>query len=158
MTHADLVARAARWLANTRKCVLVLQEVQCWSIDEFPDAIGWTLRTGSILVECKMSRGDFHADKRKRFRQRRRESMGRERWYLTPPGLLNASDLPEGYGLIELHGRTVRKIVEAATAERPGRQDAEMPLLLHAVRKEAWGAGWKGRMVRLACKATQEPA
>lgn len=155
MTHDDLVARAARWLTNARNCVLVLAEPQCWAVSEFPDAIGWTLRGHSVLVECKTSRSDFHADKRKTCRRTGRETMGRERWYLTPAGLLTAADLPEGYGLIELHGRSLHKMHPADIAERPGRHDAEMPLLIHAARKQAWAEGWKGRKVRLAVSPTE---
>lgn len=164
ITHGQLVQRADRWLRNTRKCALVMVEVQTWATNEFPDAIGWTHDGYSILVECKTSRGDFHADKRKTCKRAvrigtRSETMGRERWYMTPPGLLTAADLPPGYGLLELHGRTLRKVVRASVEERPGRHEAEAPLLIAASRREAWGRGWKGRCVSLTCAASEpEPA
>lgn len=154
MNHADLVKRAGRWLANTRKCVLSFQEANCWGIREFPDAIGWTIDGYSILVECKTNLKDFHRDKHKPAKYLAKasggETMGRERWFLTPAGLLAPEQLPEGSGLLEVRGRVLRRVVEAATDERPGRQDAELPLLLWAARKQAWKRGYSARMVKLA--------
>ncbi len=138
LSHADLVKSAARWLAGSRKCGLVLVEPQQWTVGEFPDAIGWTPDGYSVLVECKVSRSDFHADKRKPSRRQAKESMGRERWYLTPPKLLREEDLPPGYGLLESRGKIIRKVVLAAKSERPGRQAAELPLLVKAGRKNGW--------------------
>lgn len=156
--HSDLVERAGRWLSTTRRCGLVVQEGQCWSVGEFPDAIGWMPDGRSILVECKTSRSDFHADKRKISKQSGRETMGRERWYLTPRGLLSPEDLPDGYGLLETRGKHLKRVVRADETERPGRQEAELPLLISAARKEAWGAGWVGRQVRLVAIPCAEPS
>lgn len=154
LTHAVLVSIAAKWLAGSQRCALVLEEAQCWSVNEFPDAIGWHTDGRSILVECKMTRSDFHADKRKTCRRTGAETMGRERYYLTPVGLLSAADMPEGYGLLETRGSRVWKIRPANIDERPGRIAAELPLVIHAARKEAWDAGHQGRNVRLTCEPT----
>lgn len=148
--HTALVKRAAAWLVGTRRCVLVLQEANCWAVNEFPDAIGWLVDGRSIMVECKTSRADFHRDKHKASRRLRDVGMGRERWYLAPRGVLTAEDMPPGYGLLEMHGtRRLRVIAEADTAERPGRQDAEIKLLIATSRKEAWAHEWDGRQVVL---------
>ena len=159
-THAELVQRAARWLSSSG-CVLVLSEANCWAIDEFPDAIGWKLHGYSILVECKMSRSDFQRDMHKSSKQRARRqgtsTMGRERWYFAPQGLLKPEDMPEGYGLIEKVGRKVDVVHPADTEERAGRQRAEMPLLIHAARKQAWANGCKGRHVRLETVTPKPP-
>ena len=58
-----------------------------------------------------MSRSDFHRDKKKHFRRNPWQGMGQERWYLTPAGLLKPSDLPEDWGLAEVRGKVIRKIV-----------------------------------------------
>lgn len=113
MTHADLVARAAQWLANTEKCGVVVTEQMISRGEEAPDAIGW--RYGgrdSILVECKVSLSDFYADRQKAHRKLG-QSCGRRRYYLTPPGLLATRALPDGWGLLEFDGRIVRRVREA---------------------------------------------
>ncbi len=42
MTHADLVKRAVRWLASSRRCVVVLAESSAFCSNQVPDALGWT--------------------------------------------------------------------------------------------------------------------
>ncbi len=98
ITHDFLVAKAAYWLENSRKCYIVISEKGI--ADEIPDSIGFGPRGWSILVECKVSKSDFYADKKKPSRQGK-PGLGQERWYLTPPGLLNTDSLPEGWGLLE---------------------------------------------------------
>lgn len=117
MTHDELVRRACGWLKGTRCCRLVVSEPP---VDgEKPDAIGWRHGEGSHLVECKISRNDFHADRRKRWRVHpawgRGRGLGLYRWYLTPPGLLRNCTLPPCWGLAEAHPRQVRIV-------RPARQ------------------------------------
>lgn len=66
MSHEDLIDRAVRWLYGTKNCNVVLAENA--SCAEIPDAIGWGTSWkahGSIVVECKTSLSDFHADKKK---------------------------------------------------------------------------------------------
>src|SRR2546430_10016870 len=63
MTHAQLVQKAVEWLRAYR-CGVVLSEQACIS-GEMPDAIGWKRSCHSVLVECKISRADFLADRGK---------------------------------------------------------------------------------------------
>lgn len=115
ISHSSLVQAAARWLENTRKCSLVLTEFTSAGF-ETPDAIGWRIAEGwSILVECKTSRSDFRRDREKISRQHRSMSIGQERWYLTPPGLLRAEEVPDGWGLLEA-GNRVRRAVRCPAA------------------------------------------
>ena len=51
------------------------------------DAIGWKRACHSVLVECKISRADFLADRDKPFRQKPEFGVGSERFYLVPEGL-----------------------------------------------------------------------
>jgi len=74
MTHNELVERAGRWLLNTMRCKLVILEPKPISCDEHPDAIGWDRHGNSIVVECKISKADFYADRRKKWRERRTSS------------------------------------------------------------------------------------
>lgn len=148
MTHALLVQLAARWLASTRGCSLVLTEFVCAGAVETPDAIGWRIDQGwSILVECKVSRADFRADfANKLSRSSREHSIGQERWYLTPPGLLRAEEIPEGWGLLET-GAKVRVVVRCPTGPAAGErwpqgqidrrvQANELPFLLSVYRRK----------------------
>jgi hypothetical protein len=108
MTHRDLVEIAGRWLRNTRHCGVVLLEPTHHSV-EIPDAIGW--RDGarvSIVVEAKVSRADCKRDAQKIHRLAGC-SMGAERWYLAPAGVIFTADIPAGCGFIEWTGRIVRK-------------------------------------------------
>ena len=99
---------------------------------ETPDAIGW--RNGwSMLIECKVSRSDFQRDAQKYFRQADGlHGMGSFRWYMTPPGLLRMSEVPEGWGLLEVHTRSVFEIHPAVQRElSPSAYRSE---LLHQMR------------------------
>src|SRR5216110_2482193 len=100
MTHAQLVERAVRWLRSYR-CGVVLSEQACVS-GETPDAIGWKRACHSVLVECKVTRADFLADRAKPFRQKPENGVGSERFYLTPSGFVKPEELPAGWGLLEL--------------------------------------------------------
>ncbi len=123
--HAALVRRAARWLRGTRRCGLVLVECQASCCTEIPDAIGWDGRGRSTLVECKVSRSDFYADRRKPGAGTR---IGCFRYYLTPPGVLDPKLLPPGWGLLEA-GKCVRHRVKATPSETVN-QRAEIGLLV----------------------------
>lgn len=139
MTHDDLVARAARWLKNTKNCGVVLTEWHSYAA-EIPDAIGWQANPWNThLIECKTSLGDFYADKKKPGRYGRRAYMGcgRLRYYMAEPGILSV-DLVRRHrpkwGLLEVRKRTV---TVALQAERFCLETAwrELPLLYAYARR-----------------------
>src|ERR1700688_1075213 len=99
LTHAKLVSMAVHWLRRYR-CGVVLSEQACIS-GEVPDAIGWKRAHHSVVVECKVTRADFLADREKPFRQKPEIAVGCERFYLVPAGLLEVAELPAGWGLLE---------------------------------------------------------
>src|ERR1700747_3574300 len=105
MTHAQLGERAVRWLRGYR-CGVVLSEQACVS-GEMPDAIGWKRACHSVLVECKVSRADFLADRNKPFRLNSQMGVGSERVYLVPKGLVRVEELPPGWGLLEYRSREI---------------------------------------------------
>ena len=86
MTHALLIRKAVEWLRSYR-CGVVLSEQACLS-GEMPDAIGWKRASHSVLIECKVSRGDFVADRAKPWRQNPETAGGMRRFYLAPRGLI----------------------------------------------------------------------
>jgi hypothetical protein len=134
MTHAVLVQKAVAWLRAYR-CGVVLSEQACAS-GEKPDAIGWKRACHSVLVECKISRADFLADRDKPFRKRPHSGMGCERFYLAPAGLLRLEELPAGWGLLEYRNRKVEMLRPSAKDLRtPNGFRYEMNLLLASLRR-----------------------
>lgn len=151
MTHVQLVDAAVRWLRRSRHaadhgpCGLVFAEIVT-ATGESPDAIGWAYGRWSVLVECKVSRSDFHRDRHKPHRAHDAR-MGRHRWYLTPPGLLRPEDLPAGWGLAELHGRRV-VVVAPASPRQSYDWRAELVVLASAVRRHECGSAWNAQRAR----------
>lgn len=138
MTHAELVSRAGRWLANTVGCSVVLTEHTSYC-GEAPDAIGWKSHA-SYLVECKVSVSDFYADRAKQFRRTPGAGVGDFRFYLTPPGLLDPAKIPEGWGLYEVQGKRVCYVggVRYTNCAKPplsGNLRAERTMLVSGLRR-----------------------
>jgi hypothetical protein len=134
LTHAKLVGLAVHWLRRYR-CGVILSEQACIS-GEMPDAIGWKKACHSVLVESKVSRGDFLADREKLWRQKPEHGVGCERYYLAPRGLIRSDELPAGWGLLEVNGREVERVKPSAKNMRSavGFQH-EMNLLLASLRR-----------------------
>jgi hypothetical protein len=135
MTHAQLVQKAVAWLRSYR-CSVVLSEQACAS-GEMPDAIGWKRTQHSVVVECKMSRADFLADRAKPFRIKPGIGLGCERFYLTVPDLIPAAELPLGWGLLECQRGRVKMRHPASPKSLRSAQGMkyEMNLLLASLRR-----------------------
>lgn len=103
ISHDDLVARARTFLLNDLNCGFAVAElVTASAIREIPDAIGF--RNGArctVLIECKTSRSDFHADGKKLHRRNNLPNLGNVRYYMTPKDMVTVDELPAGWGLIE---------------------------------------------------------
>ena len=134
VTHAKLVEIAVAWLRRYR-CGVVLSEQACAS-GEMPDAIGWKKKCHSVLVECKVSRADFLADRAKPWRQQPETGVGCERYYLAPRRLIHIDELPSGWGLLELCGREIEIVKRSAKKLRSAVGfEYEMNLLLASLRR-----------------------
>jgi len=134
MTHAQLVEKAVRWLRSYR-CGVVLSEQACAS-GEMPDAIGWKQACHSVLVECKVTRADFLADRAKPFRQKPEKGVGSERFYLTLPALVKVEELPQGWGLLEYRRGRIEVVQASARNLRSAAGfRCEMNLLLASLRR-----------------------
>jgi hypothetical protein len=134
MTHARLVEMAEAWLRRYR-CGIVLSEQGC-SSGEMPDAIGWKGKNHSIVIECKISRGDFWADSGKPWRRNPEIALGCERYFAAPKGMLKASEMPDGWGLLEADGRALR-VAQKSKRKLRGAEGLmnEMNLLLASLRR-----------------------
>jgi len=123
-----------RWLRSYR-CGVVLSEQACVS-GEMPDALGWKQACHSVLVECKVTRADFLADRAKPFRVKAEKGVGSERFYVTPPGLIHSTELPLGWGLLELRRGRVEMVQASAKNLRTATGFRyEMNLLLASLRR-----------------------
>lgn len=144
MTHFELVLRAEKWLKNLGCKVVIRDPFSAYSANgEQPDAIGW--RDGvSFLIECKASRSDFHADKKKSFRAEPEKGMGDWRFYMCPPGVIEESDIPAGWELLWVHPKKVQKVTAFTSnccyhTKRPftGEKISENMMLVSALRRLA---------------------
>ncbi len=133
MTHAELVARAERWLLNTMGCGFVLTEFST-AAGEIPDAIGWK-NSWSYLVECKASRADFLADKRKMHRRCPDYALGNHHYYMCEPGIVEATDLPENWGLLHVRNGRVKIVRDAVPDPNPAIAVSERLILCSALRR-----------------------
>ena len=134
MTHAQLVEKAVRWLRSYR-CGVVLAEQACVS-GEMPDAIGWKRACHSVLVECKVTRSDFLADRGKPFRLKPEQGVGCERFYLVPAGLVRREELPDSWGLLEHRSGRIETTHPSAQNLRSATGfQCEMNLLLASLRR-----------------------
>ena len=140
ISHADLVFAGHQWLRFSvrPRCYVVLSEIAS-AVQETPDVIGWASGF-STLVECKTSRADFIADRKKTFRRDPTRGMGYHRWYLTERGLLQPEEIPERWGLAELHGSRIFKKKKPEPFFERNWQN-EMHLLSSAVRRLDTGQG-----------------
>ena len=135
MTHELLVEKAVEWLRRYR-CGIVLSEQACCT-GEVPDAIGWKKQCHSVLIECKVSRADFLADRQKPWRQKPELGVGTERFYLAPPKVIGPEELPSGWGLLEFSRRKVTTVVKPSRKSLRSQEGflTEMNLLLASLRR-----------------------
>jgi hypothetical protein len=89
-----------------------------------------------VLVECKVTRGDFLADRAKPWRVKPEQGVGCERFYLAPAGLIRADELSCGWGLLEHRGGKVLLVRPSAKSLRSAAGFRyEMNLLLASLRR-----------------------
>ena len=135
MTHQELALRAERWLLKTIGCGFVLSELtSCNHWGETPDAIGWRFAQ-SYLVECKTSRADYFAEKRKNFRLNYRRGMGNYRYYMTEPNIVKPDEIRDKWGLLYVYPKMVRIIKQPEFINRRYSCYQEIPLLCSALRR-----------------------
>ena len=108
MTHDDLCQLGQKWLKRPHSqkgpgCKIAVTEIQSGFNGEVPDVIGWR-RAGNldctVVIEAKTSRSDFLADQAKPHRQLNVNGLGNLRFYLCPSQIINADEVPPGWGLL----------------------------------------------------------
>lgn len=139
VTHAELVQRAVRWISKSQGCGVYFAELSTYA-SSIPDVIAWKWGGGIChLVECKTSRSDFLRDEKKGHR-RRGKTPGSRRWYFTPPGLLRPEEVEAiGWGLVEVHAKSCRVVVDAPHVVEGRDRKEEIALLFSACRRHHLG-------------------
>ena len=114
LTHRSLCDIAVKWLKRPSSngghgCHVAVSEVASGWSGEIPDAIGFRATgdhtDGSIVVEVKVSRSDFLADKKKSHRNGQTIGLGNWRYYMCPVDLIKAEEIPVGFGLLYINTR-----------------------------------------------------
>ena len=104
--HEKLCAKGVTWLKKNGFGVAALNVWAAGSREKV-DCIGYRQQC-TALIEAKVSRADFFADKKKP--ERASGGVGTYRFYLTPEGLIGSNELPAGWGLLEYTGRSVKLV------------------------------------------------
>jgi hypothetical protein len=104
--HEEQNLHAIRWMKKQGFSV-VASNIRAAQSREIIDAIGFR-DSCSIVIESKVSRSDFLADKKKPERQEGAKALGTYRFYICPVGMIKPEEvLPLGWGLLYSDGRRV---------------------------------------------------
>ena len=143
MNHGEGVAIGAKWLERSKykngKCIggpcpIIVTELATMASEQ-PDVLGW--HSGrTILIEVKVSRSDFFADRDKPHRRNPNQGMGQIRWFLCPEGLIMPEELPDKWGLLWVLNSGVVKIKKDPDIFECNRH-AEAHVLTSIIRRQA---------------------
>ena len=130
MNHSELIEIGKKWLLN-KGCSVVITDLSSCAYER-PDVIGFSSGS-SIKIECKTSKSDFKNDKNKISRRHDELEMGNYRYYLTIKGLINKEDIPNNWGLLEVNGKIINKVIEAKSQNKNFIQ--EQMILVSTIRR-----------------------
>ena len=131
ISHEKLVTLSSRWLSKRHP--IVITELVCGA-GEQADAIGFTSGY-STLIECKISRPDYLTDKNKIWRRMPETALGDFRYYCCPKNLINYTELPEGWGLLEAGKRGLIETHKPQRYEYKSDCRKEMSILFSVLRR-----------------------
>ena len=140
MTHNALCELARRWLFGAGDCRVVF--IECGACTEMPDALGFRGAWGTALIEVKVTRSDFFADRKKPFRIEPASGMGRLRYFLTPAGLVKPGELPAGWGLIWAYPSGITRVQHRPEPFEHRNQQGEQMLLYAAAQRVTLRGFW----------------
>lgn len=143
LTHTDLVRRAVV-MARSSGYSVIFAEMATQESVYIPDVLAW--QPGgrrSLLVECKASRSDFLADRKKPIHAAPEMFPGESRVYLVAEGVAKAEDVPPNWGLTVVRSKTSRLVIErlpTPLAPSVKRLQSEIHYLTKALRRLDLGA------------------
>lgn len=120
MTHDDIGEFIADKMRK-KGYPLVWANMRSVAVGEQPDVMAFRSMYDYVILEIKVSRSDFFADKKKPWRTGDVQGLGTERVYVTPPNLLKPSEIPYGWQLWEVHKQTHRTIVKVIKGQKRGK-------------------------------------
>ena len=120
-----------------------------FSVKRWADAIAlsvWPSRGVYLAgIEVKVSRGDWKRELDEPAKAAELQRFCRYWWIATPPKLVEISELPETWGLLEVHGKTVRTVRTAPKLEEQPPTAAIMAAILRRA-GENWEAATQARL------------
>jgi len=108
--HMRLVVLGAKYFKK-QGFPLVATELWAHASRERVDVAAFR-STCSAMIEVKVSREDFYADRKKPERRRELTGFGNYRFYLCPKDLLTKNDLPSGWGLLYVDGNVITEVLK----------------------------------------------
>lgn len=139
-----MVRQARNWLwsltpsADRIRPSVICTEVSSSRSAENPDVFGIAPNGITYLIECKVSRADFLADKTKPHRNAALH-LGCYRWFCAPSGIIQTHELPQGWGLLQIVNS---KLVQRLEPVRRSDVDKEAELsILVSVLQNVWRGG-----------------
>jgi hypothetical protein len=113
----DEIAEFAADKMRKKGYLMTWANMRSLNVGEQPDVMAMKHLNDVVVIEVKVSRSDFFADKKKPWRNGEVKGIGTERVYLTPPGLLQVSEIPYGWQLWEVHPFGKRYIIRVIKGE-----------------------------------------
>ncbi len=137
--HTILCERGSKWLKKHDQNILIpncsIIATDMVTIElETPDVIGWSTLS-SVMIEVKVSRGDFLKDKNKSFRLEPELGVGELRFYLCPENLIKVDELPEKWGLLYINNKNKISLIKLPQPQ-PANLIAERNMLLSIIRRK----------------------
>ena len=147
MKRCDLLHIGRRYMVQAIHLDPVLVEYPSPPVlNWMPDLIGWKLDIGfggtyvlnSYIIDVCANLKEFRKDSTNKAMAK--SNLGQNRYYLTPDGLVQKADLPEGWGLIYYNTRTkrCRKVVPATYRSRFDVERQEGLLLRSVAQNYTW--------------------
>lgn len=131
-SHQELCSLAVNWLQRAPgrsgpACQVAFSEAKGGWNGEIPDAIGFRTAAddeGSVVVEVKVSRSDYLADRSKAHRQDGALGMGLYRYFMAPEGIIAVHELPQGWGLVEVSPKAILRVLAGHVTVKRAEQSA----------------------------------
>jgi len=114
--HDELAKIGVAWLKRNGFAV-VATDLAALGCRERADVIGFRSQC-SVIIESKVSRADFLADRKKPHREA--GGIGLYRFYICPAGLIAADELPARWGLLHVDGKRVTEVARPRGNIWPG--------------------------------------
>lgn len=145
ITHDRLVVVAGKWLKKKPKynitipnCNIILMDMHTAHIGR-PDVIGFSSGM-SVLLEVKVSRGDFLADRNKKLRKDPSTEVGDIRYYVCPKGMIEPDELPHKWGLLYYDNETNEfEVIKESAMFKDANLKAERTMLVSLLRRAKVG-------------------